>query len=104
MSLRFEKMEGLGNDFIVIDLRRSAPAIIKKIRARASEWCDRRRGVGADQILVIFAGRKNSQMRVFNTDGSEAEIGSITPDASGSWKIAEVPIFQDWVVILENKA
>jgi hypothetical protein len=37
-------------------------------------------------------------------DGSETEIGSITPDASGSWKIAEVPIFQDWVVVLEGKA
>jgi len=41
----------------------------------------------------------------FNTaDGSETEIGTISPDASGSWKIAEVPIFQDWVVVLESKA
>ena len=38
------------------------------------------------------------------TDGTETEIGVITPDAGGSWKIAEVPIFQDWVVVLENKA
>ena len=38
------------------------------------------------------------------TDSSEIDIGSVTPDASGSWKIAEVPIFQDWVVVLENKA
>jgi hypothetical protein len=37
-------------------------------------------------------------------DGSETEIGNITPDADGSWKIAEVPIFQDWVVVLEGKA
>jgi hypothetical protein len=37
-------------------------------------------------------------------DGSETEIGSVTPDASGTWKIAEVPIFQDWVVVLEGKA
>ena len=36
-------------------------------------------------------------------DGSETEIGAITPDTDGSWKIAEVPIFQDWVVVLEGK-
>jgi hypothetical protein len=38
------------------------------------------------------------------TDGVETEIGVIVPDATGSWKIAEVPIFQDWVVVLEHKA
>jgi hypothetical protein len=37
-------------------------------------------------------------------DGNETDIGSITPDASGSWKISEVPIFQDWVVVLEGNA
>jgi Protein of unknown function (DUF4038)/Domain of unknown function (DUF5060) len=36
-------------------------------------------------------------------DGSETEIGSVNPDSSGSWKIAEVPIFQDWVVVLESR-
>jgi len=38
------------------------------------------------------------------TDGVETEIGTVTPDADGSWKIAEVPIFQDWVVVLESKS
>ncbi len=37
-------------------------------------------------------------------DGTQTDIGAVTPEADGSWKIAEVPIFQDWVVILENKA
>lgn len=37
-------------------------------------------------------------------DGSETEIGNIAPDGNGSWKIAEVPIFQDWVVVLEGRA
>ena len=36
--------------------------------------------------------------------GIVTEIGTIAADASGSWKIAEVPIFQDWVVVLEEKA
>ena len=34
----------------------------------------------------------------------ETEIGSSHPTPAGSWKIAEVPIFQDWVVVLESKA
>jgi len=38
------------------------------------------------------------------TNGVETEIGSVSPDAAGSWKIAEVPIFQDWVVVLESKS
>lgn len=36
-------------------------------------------------------------------DGTESEIGRISPDADGSWKIAEVPIFQDWVVVLDSR-
>jgi hypothetical protein len=38
------------------------------------------------------------------TDGSEVEIGAVTPDNGGSWSIPNVPIFQDWVVVLENQA
>ena len=54
-----------------------------------------------------FRNLKAGSYRAFffnPTDGVETEIGSITPDTDGSWKIAEVPIFQDWVVVLENKA
>ena len=56
---------------------------------------------------ATFHNLKAATYRAFffnPTDGTETEIGTITPDASGSWKIAEVPIFQDWVVVLENKA
>ena len=38
------------------------------------------------------------------TDGAEIPIGHINPDSSGSWTVADVPIFQDWVVVLEIKA
>ena len=50
---------------------------------------------------------KGSSYRAFffnPTDGTEVALGNITPDASGSWRIAEVPIFQDWVVVLEHLA
>lgn len=54
-----------------------------------------------------FHNLKAASYRAFffnPTDGTETEIGVITPDASGVWKIAEVPIFQDWVVALEHKS
>ena len=56
---------------------------------------------------ATFRSLKPGSYRAFffnPADGTETEIGTITPDASGSWKIAEVPIFQDWVVVLESKA
>lgn len=55
---------------------------------------------------ATFRNLKPGSYRAFffnPTDGSETEIGTISPDAGGSWKIAEVPIFQDWVVVLESK-
>jgi Protein of unknown function (DUF4038)/Domain of unknown function (DUF5060) len=56
----------------------------------------------ADSFRKLKPG--NYRAFFFNpTNGVETEIGKITPDANGSWKIAEVPIFQDWVVVLENK-
>ena len=42
---------------------------------------------------------------LFNpSDGSEVQIGSITPDASGTWKSIEFPILREWIIVLENKA
>ena len=56
---------------------------------------------------AAFHNLKGSSYRAFffnPTDGTEVALGNITPDSSGSWKIAEVPIFQDWVVVLEHVA
>lgn len=71
-SLRFCKMHGLGNDFLVADNRagrlRFAPA---QVRA----WGDRHTGVGFDQMLVAEAPREvgaDFSVRIFNRDGSEA--------------------------------
>jgi hypothetical protein len=37
-------------------------------------------------------------------NGNEQQIGDITPDADGTWKVPEIPIFQDWVIVVERKA
>ncbi|NIJ07339.1 diaminopimelate epimerase [Sphingomonas vulcanisoli] len=69
--LRFHKMHGLGNDFVVIDAR-EAPVAIDGPRARAI--ADRRRGIGCDQIVVIEpSDSADAKVRFFNADGSEAE-------------------------------
>lgn len=71
MLTRFDKMQGLGNDFVVIDTRNSAVALDEK-RARA--LADRRTGVGCDQVILIGAStRADVAMRIWNADGSEVE-------------------------------
>jgi len=68
----FTKMHGLGNDFVVLDLRDGTPAPDAR-RARAI--ADRRRGIGCDQLVLIE--RTDSQdaaarLRFLNPDGSES--------------------------------
>ena len=72
MQLRFTKMHGLGNDMIVID---SLGGGFVPTPGQARFLCDRRRGVGADQILVLLPSNKaDFIMRIFNADGSEVEM------------------------------
>jgi diaminopimelate epimerase len=71
--LRFEKYEGLGNDFIVVDA--SDEAVISPQAAAA--LCDRRFGVGADGVLLVLPARAagiSARMRVINADGSVPEM------------------------------
>jgi len=73
MSLKFTKMQGLGNDFVVIDaLTRSISLTPDQIRRLA----DRHFGVGCDQVLLIEPPRlpdTDFHYRIFNADGGEVE-------------------------------
>lgn len=73
MRLAFEKYEGLGNDFVLVDVR-GADARVGPDEAR--RLCDRRRGVGADGVLLVGPGRGSgaASMIVFNADGSRPEM------------------------------
>ena len=71
--LPFVKVEGSGNDFILLDARR------RPLNGNPSEyakaWCDRRRGIGGDGLLVVISSRRgDARMRIFNPDGSEAAM------------------------------
>lgn len=73
MLLRFTKMHGLGNDFMVVDLvtqrLKFNPTMVKRL-------ADRKMGIGFDQLLVVEIP-SNPEMdfryRIFNADGSEVE-------------------------------
>ncbi|EGF32675.1 Diaminopimelate epimerase [Oxalobacteraceae bacterium IMCC9480] len=73
MKIKFTKMHGAGNDFIVID------AINQTINLTPVQWrqlADRRFGIGADQILVVEASGIadiDFRYRIFNADGGEVE-------------------------------
>ena len=73
MKLRFTKMHGAGNDFVVIDATREPFALTP---AQMRLLGDRRFGVGCDQILVIEPGTDagaDFRYRIFNNTGDEVE-------------------------------
>lgn len=73
MKLRFTKMHGLGNDFVVIDATR-APVDLTPARVKAI--ADRHFGVGCDQLLVVEPATQSGvdfRYRIFNADGGEVE-------------------------------
>jgi diaminopimelate epimerase len=76
--VRFHKYHGLGNDFVVVDLRAGDgfspspqdPAVVRAL-------CDRQFGIGGDGVLAVLPPRSagaDATMRVLNADGSEAEM------------------------------
>ncbi len=71
--VRFAKLEGLGNDFMLVDARRGAlPSLDEEV---VRQLADRRRGVGFDQLLVLAPGPEACAfaVRIHNADGSPAE-------------------------------
>ena len=68
----FTKWQGCGNDFVLIDCRAHA---LEDYGAFAKKVCDRHFGIGADGVLVVLdSAQADFRMRIFNTDGSEAEM------------------------------
>ena len=73
------KMHGLGNDFLVVDVRALDAATAERLQdpATVRQLCDRQFGLGGDGVLAVRAPRTAgavAEMRVLNADGSEAEM------------------------------
>ena len=71
MSFHFRKMNGLGNDFVVLDARQT-PIEITEAQARAI--ADRKTGIGCDQLIVMEnSSHANVRMRIWNAEGGEVQ-------------------------------
>ena len=72
--MQFWKMHGLGNDYVVID-NRDQKIPEKQLSRWAERVCERRFSVGADGLLFVYNSTiADVKMRIFNSDGSEAEM------------------------------
>jgi diaminopimelate epimerase len=73
--MKFTKMEGLANDFILTVPADEAES--ERLGTWAARLCDRRRGIGADGLIMVLPPRTDDadfRMRIYNADGSEAEM------------------------------
>jgi len=90
--LKFTKMHGLGNDFMVIDTIDQKAAISKQV---IQQWADRHTGVGFDQLLIIEKTPQSLPQfayKIYNADGSSAE-----QCGNGACCIARYLLDRGWV-------
>lgn len=74
INISFNKYQGLGNDFILLDSRKNKLEGLN-LHSLAIELCDRHFGVGADGLLILWPSDKaDFKMQIINSDGSEAEM------------------------------
>ncbi|MCF8462816.1 MAG: diaminopimelate epimerase [Rickettsiaceae bacterium] len=71
MDINFTKMQGLGNDFVIIDSEQLKDL---KLEDLVKKIADRRLGIGCDQVIIYKLSSVNEcEMMIYNTDGSRAE-------------------------------
>jgi diaminopimelate epimerase len=72
-TLRFHKMNGAGNDFVMLDNRSLSLSLSQD---QIAALCDRHRGIGADGLLMVEPSTEGGdfKMRYYNADGGEAEM------------------------------
>ena len=72
MALAFSKWQGCGNDFVLVDAREKFPENPAELSRLI---CDRHYGIGADGLIFVMTSKRaDLRMRIFNADGSEAEM------------------------------
>jgi len=73
--ISFTKMEGLGNDYVYVDATKMSDSEILHLISKASFISDRHFGVGSDGLVLICrSDNQDFKMRMFNQDGTEAEM------------------------------
>src|SRR5689334_19533449 len=74
MLLEFTKMNGAGNDFVLIDNRQQS---LKLSPPQIARLCDRHRGIGADGVILLVpcaSGKADWAWNFYNSDGSTGEM------------------------------
>jgi len=70
-DINFRKMNGLGNDFVILDGRARAVQLTPET---ISALCDRQTGIGCDQLIIMEpSGQADLFMRIYNADGGEVD-------------------------------
>src|ERR1700722_16374050 len=73
LKLPFSKYSGCGNDFVLVDNRNSIFPL--KNPSAIPSMCHRQKGIGADGVILLEKSSKaDFKMRIFNANGSEAEM------------------------------
>ena len=105
-KITFYKLCGTGNDFVIIDNR---DIIIKSRKKAAIDLCARHIGIGADGLILLEKSKKaDIRMRIFNADGSEAEMCGNGMRAAG-WvgthilRLGRTVTFETLAGLLETK-
>lgn len=101
MKFKFSKWQGAGNDFVIVN---GFEEKIDNYNQTAIEICDRHFGVGADGLVLVLPSNKaDFQMRIFNSDGSEAEMcGNVTRCVARY--VYETGLTTSQKIVLETKA
>lgn len=74
-GIEFYKMQASGNDFILLDLIKKNKFSNLKYKGFAQKYCSRKHSIGADGLLIMEPTQiADMKMRIFNSDGSEAEM------------------------------
>ncbi len=103
-KIGFYKLEASGNDFILLDQRRKSKGRSLDYKNFAKKYCQRKLGIGADGLLVIEPSRKAAfKMRIFNADGSEAEMCGNGARAVGLWARKRFLSFETKAGIIESE-
>lgn len=88
----FTKYHGIGNDFILVDQRKS-PIEESSFFSQIPKICDRHLGIGADGVLLVEGSKcADLKMRIFNSDGSEADMCGNGIRCVADYEMAQEPI------------
>ncbi|MFH1441811.1 MAG: diaminopimelate epimerase [Candidatus Omnitrophota bacterium] len=111
MKISFTKMSASGNDFVVIENRgltcRDRPLClsVKRIISFSKQICDRKYGIGADGVLFLEKSKKaDVRMRIFNADGSEAEMCGNGARCAALWINSRLTTHDSQLLKIETKA